>query len=86
MFSEKRNACGYILIYILGKIVAYCIGGCYKTPKVRDLIKEFNAIERVRDGPVAHPQDAQSTLFLSLISVFVCVCACSSLLTVLRFM
>lgn len=25
-------------------------GWCHKTPKVRDFIKEFNAIERVRDG------------------------------------
>jgi hypothetical protein len=25
------------------------------TSKVHDYIKEFNAIERVRDGPVAHP-------------------------------
>lgn len=45
---------GYILIYILGKMVTYGIlgggGGCHKTPKVRDFIKEFNAIERVRDG------------------------------------
>lgn len=41
---------GYILIYILGKMVTYGIWGGHKTPKVRDFIKEFNAIERVRDG------------------------------------
>lgn len=29
--------------------------------KEHDLIKEFNAIEGVRDRPVAHPQDAWST-------------------------
>jgi hypothetical protein len=34
--------------------------------KAHDFIKEFNAIERVTDGPVAHPQDARSTLSLSL--------------------
>lgn len=26
-----------------------------------DFIKEFNAVERVRHWPVAHPQDARST-------------------------
>lgn len=35
-------------------------------PKVHEGIKEFNAAERVRDGPVAHPQDAWSTLSLSI--------------------
>lgn len=29
--------------------------------KVHDPIKEFNAVKRVRQGPVAHPQDARST-------------------------
>lgn len=29
---------------------------------VHDRIKEFNAIGRVRHWPVAHPQDARSTL------------------------
>jgi len=38
--------------------------------KAHDFIKEFNAIERVTDGPVAHPQDARSTLSLSLIDCF----------------
>lgn len=33
---------------------------------MHDFIKEFNAIERVRLGPVAHPQDTRSTLSLSL--------------------
>ena len=37
-----------------------------KASKVHDFIKEFNAIERVIDRPVAHPQDAWSTLSLSL--------------------
>lgn len=31
-----------------------------------DFIKEFNAVERVRHWPVAHPQDARSTHPLSL--------------------
>lgn len=37
--------------------------------KVHDPIKEFNAVKRVRQGPVAHPQDARSTHSLSLIGL-----------------
>lgn len=33
--------------------------------KLHDFIKEFNAIERVRDGSVAHSSDTWSTLSLS---------------------
>lgn len=41
------------------------------TSKVHDFIKEFNAIERVRGEPVAHPQDTRSTLSL-LLTAFQC--------------
>jgi hypothetical protein len=34
--------------------------------KAHDFIKLFNAIESVRGGLVAHPQDTRSTLSLSL--------------------
>lgn len=44
-----------------------CEGGCVnKASKVHDMIKEFNDVERVRHWPVAHPQDARSTLFLTM--------------------
>jgi hypothetical protein len=36
------------------------------TSKAHDFIKLFNAIESVRGGLVAHPQDTRSTLSLSL--------------------
>lgn len=61
----------------------HCMGhgeGAYVTSKVHDFIKEFNAVERVRDWPVAHPQDTRSTpLFLSLfLSLVDCLWLCKS--------
>lgn len=37
-----------------------------RASKAHDFIKEFNAVKRVREGPVAHPQDTRSTLSFSL--------------------
>lgn len=59
-------------LYIQANVVAYCMANSLlgkkkrkTTSKLHDFIKEFNAIGRVRDWPVAHPQDTRSTLSLS---------------------